>query len=180
MISGPSGVGKDAVISQMSHQFKNFHFTVTATTRQKRENEINLKDYIFLSKDQFENMLATDEFLEHAEVYGNYYGVPKSQILAPTSNGNNVLLRVDVQGAMKIKNTIPEVILIFIKPDSINSVKKHLSDRGQLSSEQIKTRLDSMNNEIELSKHFDYIIINEEGNIDSVVNKVKDIINQNI
>ena len=113
-------------------------------------------------------------------MYGNYYGVPKSQILAPTSNGNNVLLRVDVQGAMKIKNTIPEVILIFIKPDSINSVKKHLSDRGQLSSEQIKTRLDSMNNEIELSKHFDYIIINEEGNIDSVVNKVKDIINQNI
>ena len=95
-------------------------------------------------------------------------------------NGNNVLLRVDVQGAMKIKSTIPEVILIFIKPDSINSVKKHLSDRGQLSSEQIKTRLDSMNNEIELSKHFDYIIINEEGNIDLVVNKVKDIIDHNI
>ena len=77
VISGPSG--KDAVISQMSHQFKNFHFTA-ATTRQKRENEINLKDYIFLSKDQFENMLATGEFLEHAEVYGNYYGVPKNQV----------------------------------------------------------------------------------------------------
>ena len=180
LISGPSGVGKDTIIIELRKIFPDFHFVITSVTRPPRKDETEGINHFFVSEPKFLSMIEADELIEWSRVYGNYYGVPKSQILAPTSNGNNILLRVDVQGAMKIKNTIPEVILIFIKPDSINSVKKHLSDRGQLSSEQIKTSLDSMNNEIELSKHFDYIIINEEGNIDSVVNKVKDIINQNI
>ncbi len=164
----------------MNSRIGGFHFVITSVTRPPRKDETEGINHFFVSEPKFLSMIEADELIEWSRVYGNYYGVPKSQILDPTSNGNNVLLRVDVQGAMKIKSTIPEVILIFIKPDSINSVKKHLSDRGQLSSEQIKTRLDSMNNEIELSKHFDYIIINEEGNIDLVVNKVKDIIDHNI
>ena len=119
VISGPSGVGKDAVISRMSLQFSNFHFTVTATTRQKRENEINLKDYIFLSKDQFQNMLVNDEFLEHAEVYGNYYGVPNKQVHEGIKNGKNVLIKIDVQGAKTIKDKEKDAVFIFLAPPNL-------------------------------------------------------------
>tara|TARA_B100000945_G_scaffold160244_1_gene128673 strand:+ start:4391 stop:4981 length:591 start_codon:yes stop_codon:yes gene_type:complete len=176
VISGPSGVGKDAVISQMSHQFKNFHFTVTATTRQKRDNEINLKDYIFLSKDQFENMLATDEFLEHAEVYGNYYGVPKNQVYEGIRNGKNVLIKIDVQGAKTIKKNEDNAIFIFLAPPNLRELEKRLKDRMTETPEALIKRIQTAEHEMKESHWFDYIIINHTNKLNETINQIDEII----
>ena len=180
LISGPSGVGKDTIILELRKIFPDFHFVITTVTRDPREDEIEGINHFFVSEPEFLELVEKDKLIEWSRVYGNYYGVPKSQILEPSQNNKHVLLRVDVQGAKKIKESIPEVILIFIKPDSVNSVKKHLLERGQVSDEQIKIRLDTMKSEIELSNYFDYVITNIEGNIDLVVSEVKDIIDRNI
>ena len=148
-------------------------------TRHPREDEIEGINHFFVSEPEFLELVEKDKLIEWSRVYGNYYGVPKSQILEPSQNNKHVLLRVDVQGA-KNKRIYSEVILIFIKPDSVNLVKKHLLERGQVSDEQIKIRLDTMKSEIELSNYFDYVITNIEGNIDLVVSEVKDIIDRNI
>lgn len=176
VISGPSGVGKDAVISRMSHQFSNFHFTVTATTRQKRENEINLKDYIFLSKDQFQNMLVNDEFLEHAEVYGNYYGVPKKQVYEGIKNGKNVLIKIDVQGAKTIKDNEKDAVFIFLAPPNLQELEKRLKDRMTETPEALKKRIQTAEYELQESNWFDYVIINHTDKLDETITQINEII----
>ncbi|MFL2804106.1 MAG: guanylate kinase [Dehalococcoidia bacterium] len=176
VISGPSGVGKDAVISRMSLQFSNFHFTVTATTRQKRENEINLKDYIFLSKDQFQNMLVNDEFLEHAEVYGNYYGVPKKQVHEGIKNGKNVLIKIDVQGAKTIKDKEKDAVFIFLAPPNLQELEKRLKDRMTETPEALKKRVQTAEDELQESNWFDYVIINHTDKLDETITQIYEII----
>ncbi len=125
-------------------------------------------------------MIKNDELIEWSKVYKNYYGVPKNQIDKPISENRSVLIRVDVQGAEKIKSKIPSVITIFIKPENFDQIKKHLSSRGENSKEDINTRIGAAKGEIELSKNFDYVITNQEGNIQLVIDKVKDIIEKNL
>jgi len=180
LISGPSGVGKDTVINEIRKIFKNLHFVVTAVTRNRRSDEKEGVNHFFVSEKQFKEMIDKDELIEWSKVYKNYYGVPKSQITKPTSEGKSVLLRVDVQGAQKIKEIIPEVILIFIKPENLEFIKKHLSSRGENSQLEINRRIEAAKNEIKLSSSFEYVITNEEGNIEYVINEVKDIINKNL
>ncbi|MBL06577.1 MAG: guanylate kinase [Chloroflexi bacterium] len=180
LISGPSGVGKDSIIEELRNIFKDFHFVVTAVTRTKRNAEIDGVNHFFVSEQKFQEMIENDELIEWSKVYGNYYGVPKIQIDEPISKNHSVLLRVDVQGAEKIKSKIPSVISIFIKPESFDQIKKHLSSRGQNSDDDVERRIEAAKEEVKLSKNFDYIITNQEGNIQYVINHVKDIIVKNL
>ena len=180
LISGPSGVGKDSIIDEIRKSYKDFHFVITAVTREKRSDEINGVNHFFLSEEKFQSMIDNEELIEWSKVYKNFYGVPKSQIQKPINVGKSVILRVDVQGAKKIKEILPDVVLIFIKPENLEFINKNLRDRGENSEEEIKRRLDTAEKEILLSSNFDYVITNPEGNIEYVINSVKDIINKNL
>ena len=180
LISGPSAVGKDTVINILKKEYINFHYVITAVTRKPRINEKNGLNHFFLNNKEFTSLIDNDELLEWSKVYKNYYGVPKNQIYKPLSEGKNVLLRVDVQGAKKIKKILPDLIMIFIQPESIVSIKNRLLAREMKSESDIKIRLDSFSSEMEYSKHFDHIITNIEDKIEYVVSDVKNIINANI
>ena len=129
VLSGPSGVGKDAVLSRMREGAVPYHFTVTATTRAQRPGERDGVDYIFLTSDQFDRMVEQDGFLEWAHVYGNRYGVPKDQVRKALEQGKDVLLKADVQGAATLKRLAPEAVFIFLVAPSLEELERRLRDR---------------------------------------------------
>jgi len=177
VISGPSGVGKDVMIDRMieSEQL-GFHFTVTATTRAVRPGEQDGVNHHFVTADEFMNMIASDELLEWAQVYDNYYGVPKEQVRDALARGNHVVMRVDVQGAKRLRELIPEALLIFIVPPSLDVLRKHLVKRGVNSETEMTDRLSAAAEEIGSSDQFDYTVTNEEDRLDDTVEKVVGII----
>ena len=177
VISGPSGVGKDVMIDQMveTGQF-GFHFTVTVTTRAPRPGENDGVNHHFVAVDDFINMIATDELLEWAQVYDNYYGVPKKQVRDALAAGNHVIMRVDVQGAKRLRELMPEALLIFIIPPSLAVLRKHLEKRGVNSETEMKKRLSAATDEINNSDLFDYTVMNEEDRLAETVEKVVEII----
>lgn len=177
VIAGPSGVGKDVLIERMDEIGQiGFHFTVTATTRRRRPDEIDGINHHFFSDNEFQNLIATDELLEWAYVYGNYYGVPKKQVQAALTNGNHVIIRVDIQGAKRIRELVPDALLLFIIPPSIDVLRKHLELRGVNSETEMNSRLAAAAEEICQSDVFDYVITNEEDQLDETVKKVLEII----
>ena len=175
IISGPSGVGKDAVLSRMRELHKDFHFIVTATTRMKRQGETEGKDYLFLSKPSFEKILEAGGFLEWAEVYGNLYGVPKEQVNQALASGLNVVIKIDVQGARTLKRIAPEALFLFLAPPSMESLSSRLRQRMTESTEAFAIRFSTAKNEMKESIWFDHTIVNEDGNIDSTVEKLREI-----
>ena len=176
VISGPSAVGKDTIIENLQKLDNNFHFVVTATTRKPRKNEKEGKNHFFYSEKTFKKLIQNNDLIEWAKVYKNYYGVPKSQIFEPLKNNKDVLLRVDVQGAKRIKELIPDVVLIFIKPEKTESLRKRLIERGVNTTTEMSTRLKTAEREIQTSNFFDFIIVNKDGNLQYAVKKVLDII----
>ena len=179
VISGPSGVGKDVIIEEMINQNpKKYHFTITATTRNPREKEKNGINHYFLSQKEFTLMIEKGELLEWAKVYGNYYGVPKKQVDDALQAGNHVIIRVDVQGAKRIKSVMPEAILIFIHPPNMEILRKHLVNRGVNSDNDISLRLSEAKKEIPQSKSFQYSIINEEDRLLETVEEIYKIISK--
>ncbi|MCI0870585.1 MAG: guanylate kinase [Chloroflexi bacterium] len=177
VISGPSGVGKDVMIDRMIETGQiGFHFTVTATTRAPRPGEHDGVNHHFVTVDDFINMIASDELLEWAQVYGNYYGVPKKQVRDALAEGNHVVMRVDVQGAKRLRELMPEALLIFIVPPSLGVLRKHLEKRGVNSETEMKRRLSAATEEIDNSDLFDYTVVNEEDRLDDTVEKVVGII----
>ena len=179
VISGPSAVGKDTIIENLQKLDNNFHFVVTATTRKPRKTEKDGINHFFYSKKTFNKLIQNNELIEWAKVYKNYYGVPKSQIFEPLKNNIDVLLRVDVQGAKRIKELIPGVVLIFIKPEKIESLRKRLIKRGVNTTTEMTTRLKTAEKEIQTSDFFDFIVVNKDGDLQYAVNKVLDIIKDN-
>ena len=175
IISGPSGVGKDAVLSRMRELHKDFHFLVTATTRMKRQGETEGKDYIFLNKLSFEKIVEAGGFLEWAEVYGNLYGVPKEQVNQALASGLNVVIKIDVQGARTLKRIAPEALFLFLAPPSMESLSSRLRQRMTESTEAFAIRFSTAKNEMKESIWFDHTIVNEDGNIDSAVEKLRGI-----
>ena len=177
VISGPSGVGKDVMIDRMIESDRiGFHFTVTATTRDPRPGEKDGINHHFVTVDDFVNLIANDDLLEWAQVYGNYYGVPKKQVRDALSSGNHVILRVDVQGAKRLSEIIPEALLIFIIPPSLDVLKSHLEKRGVDLEVDMTKRLVAANEEISQARLFDFTVTNVEGRLDDTVNQVVEII----
>ena len=162
VISGPSGVGKDSVIQHLRETITNCHFAITATTRDKRPGEINGKDYIFLDKVSFSEKIRLDQFLEYAQVYGNWYGIPTKQVTDALSDGNDVIIKADVQGASTIKKKVDGSILIFIKPPSTLDLEKRLKKGHTEDEAELNLRLATAKEELSKIDIFDYIVVNDD------------------
>ncbi len=178
VISGPSGVGKDVLIEGMANRGLNCHFTVTATTRDPRPNEQEGVNHHFLSVAEFQRTIEEDELLEWARVYGNYYGVPKQQVRDALSHRKHVIIRVDVQGALRIKELAPEALMIFVHPPDMDVLRRRLERRGVNSDTDIDARLTSAANEIDQSAAFDYQVVNHEGKLEAAVDEVIETIHK--
>jgi guanylate kinase len=166
VLSGPSGVGKDAVLSELRKLDRPWHFAVTATTRPMRAGERDGVEYIFLDMETFDRMRERDEFLECAEVYGRWYGVPRSQARNALRSGKDVFLKIDVQGAATIRGMAPEALLIFLIPPSLGELQERLRGRMTESSEELERRLRTAKEELRLVQHFDYRVVNSDGRLD--------------
>jgi guanylate kinase len=176
VISGPSGVGKDSVLERMKERQLPFQFVITATSRAPRAYETNGLDYFFYSKEEFERMIADDEFFEHTLVYEDYKGIPKAQVRQAFASGKDVVMRVDVQGAATVKSKAPEAILIFIGPSSEEELVERLKKRNTDTEEQLKLRIQTAREEFRRKDEFDYLVINCEGKLDEAVDIIKSII----
>jgi len=162
IVSAPSGSGKSTLVSELFKVAKNLDFSISYTTRAARGSEQNGKEYFFVTKDQFEAMIAADEFLEHANVFGNYYGTAKRFLREAEVRDNDLLLDIDVQGAKQIKKRIADAVTIFILPPDREKLEWRLRNRGLDSEAVIRRRLDTARREIENYSRYEYILVNEK------------------
>lgn len=176
VISGPSGVGKDAVLKRMQELGHPFHFVITATTRPKRPNEEHGVDYFFVSNGEFADMMEQGELLEHAIVYGHYKGIPKQQVREALASGNDVIMRIDVQGAATIRRIVQGAIFIFLTAESEEALVERLRQRKTEDAGQLKLRIATAREEMRRLHEFDYIVINEEDCLDKTVEAIASII----
>lgn len=176
VISGPSGVGKDTVVQRMRERGLPFHFVVTATDRPPRPTEEHGRDYYFYSTAEFEAMIANDELLEHAWVYGQHKGIPRAHIREALASGQDVVMRVDVQGAATVKGLIHEAITIFLMCESEEELIERLRERRTESDEALLYRLEVARQEIARIPEFDYVVINRREQQDTAVDDVVAII----
>jgi len=176
VLSGPSGVGKDSILMRMRDIGFPFHFVVTATSRPMRPGERDGYDYHFVGEDRFKAMIAQEELLEWAEVYGHYKGIPKSEVRQALQSGRDVILRIDVQGAATIKRLAPNAVFIFVAPGSFDELHNRLQWRRTESHDQIERRLEMARHEMEAVVQFDYVVINREDRLDDAVGQIRAII----
>ena len=176
VLSGPSGVGKDAVLHYLKKSSPSFKFVTTMTTRPRRHNEKDNVDYHFVSQDEFEKLLKNNELLESANVYGNWYGPPKEPIRQALKQGYDVMVKVDVQGAATIKKLAPQAVFIFLMPPSIDELAVRLKQRYTESPESLALRLYACEHELQQISSFDYVVINHRNQIETAVNEIKAII----
>lgn len=176
VISGPSGIGKDAVVQGLQARDLPFHFVVTATTRQPRENEVHGVDYFFYSKDEFEEKIESGEFLEHAWVYSDYKGVPKSQVRHALDSGEDVVMRLDFQGAKTVRELSPDAILIFLTARTKDEWLQRLKSRRSESDEELALRIRTAKQEYDSLDIFDYIVVNEQERLDRTLDIIENII----
>lgn len=176
VISGPAGVGKDAVVQRLKERGYPFHFVVTATDRPPRPGEVHGVHYFFVSTAEFERMIAEDELLEHAWVYGQHKGIPKQQVREALASGQDVVLRLDVQGAATVRRMAPDAVLIFLAAGSDEELEQRLRKRKGDSPEQIRERLATARAEMARLSEFDYVVVNREGELDRAVDDVLAII----
>ena len=176
VLSGPSGVGKDAALAELRKLDRSWHFVVTATTRKIRSGEVQGTDYIFLDEPTFLEMKERDEFVESAQVYGNWYGVPKSQITSALEQGKDVILKIDVQGAATVKKIAPNALFIFMVPGTFEELRERLSQRMTESKADIELRLKAAANELDQGKDFDRQIVNSKDNLGQAVAEIDAII----
>lgn len=176
VISGPSGVGKDSVLQRMKERGLPFHFVVTATTRPQRPEEREGFDYIFVSREEFAEMIEKDELLEYALVYGEYKGIPKAQVRKALASGHDVVMRVDVQGAASVRKISPEAILVFLTTTSEEELVERLEKRKTEKTEDLKLRIATARQEFKRIAEFDYVVVNRENMLDETVEALNDII----
>jgi len=161
IITGPSGVGKSTVLHALMKKRENLYFSVSATTRDPRPGEENGVHYHFLDKAIFETWITQDEFLEHAEFVGNFYGTPKKYVYAAMEEGKDVILDIEVQGAEQVAQKMPEVVRIFIAPPSWEELERRLRDRKTDSDDKIQKRLQRARTDAEAAASYDYFVIND-------------------
>jgi guanylate kinase len=161
IISAPSGSGKSTLVDKIRQTVPNLEFSISYTTRKPRGAEQNACEYFFVTREQFEEKIRKDEFLEHAEVFGNYYGTARHFLDQAKADGKDLLLDIDVQGAEQIKRKLPEAVSIFVMPPNRTELKRRLLNRGQDSDEVIERRLKAARREIENYDKYDYILVND-------------------
>jgi guanylate kinase len=174
VISGPSGVGKDTVIQQMREFMPEAYYAVTATTRERRPGEVDGVHYFFYAPEQFNERLAANDFLEHANVYGNEYGVPKTPVRDALRRGRDVVVKVDPQGAQTIRTIAPEALLIFLLPPSMSELYRRLRSRKTDDDAALDRRVRIASREIATSEHFDYFVVNDT--VEQAVQEIQEII----
>ncbi|MBE6156124.1 MAG: guanylate kinase [Firmicutes bacterium] len=175
VISGPSGTGKGTICKRLLDEISNIKLSISMTSRKPRGQEINGVDYYFVTKDEFENRINNNEFLEYAIVYsGQYYGTPKSKIEEDLNNGTSVILEIDIQGALKVKEIVKDAIFIFIMPPSMKILKERLMNRKTESEEKVMERFKTAYKELNEFKKYNYVVVNDI--LDEAVDKVKSII----
>lgn len=161
VLSGPSGCGKGTVVRELLDRNENIFLSISATTRSPRNGEIDGQHYYFLSKEQFEEQLAADGMLEHANYCGNYYGTPKEAVVRRCQEGKDVILEIEVQGALQVKKKYPEAILIFILPPSLEELSRRLIDRNTEDAETVYKRLAKSTEEMKYAAEYDYTVVND-------------------
>ena len=176
VLSGPSGVGKDAVLNQLKKSNLILKFVTTMTTRPRRPNEKENVDYNFVSREAFEQLLKNNELLEWAKVYDNWYGVAKETIREALQHGNDTIVKVDVQGAANYKKFAPEAVFIFLAPPSFEELAARLKQRYTETPTSLSTRLQACDSEMKQVSGFDYVVVNHRDQIESAVNEIKAII----
>jgi guanylate kinase len=172
VISGPSGVGKDSVLHGLKQRNLPMHFVVTATTRPRRENETHGVDYFFVSKDEFAQMIEHEELIEYAIVYNDYKGIPKQLVREALASGQDVVMRVDVQGAASVRKLAPEAVLIFLTTESEEALVRRLKSRQTETAEDLTLRIATARQELKRAAEFDYVIVNADGHLDKTVDTV--------
>ncbi len=176
VLSGPSGVGKDAALAGLRQLDRPWHFVITATTRTPRPGEREGVDYIFLDTETFLKMRERDEFLETAEVYGRWYGSPRAQVRKALKDGKDVILKIDVQGVAAVKRMAPESVGIFIVPESIQELRRRLAGRGSDAAGDVEVRLAAAREELAQVHLFDYRVVNRDGQLEQTVAEIDAII----
>ncbi len=176
VISGPSGVGKDAAVKRMEEMGYPFHFVVTTTSRPRRPNEVEGVDYHFVSEQEFVERLRQDEFLEHAIVYGQHKGIPKQQVREALASGKDVIMRIDVQGAATIRQLVPEAVFIFLTAPSEEELIRRLKKRKTETPQGLKRRIATAREEMKRLEEFDYVVVNRDCHLDEAVETIAAII----
>ena len=173
IISGPSAVGKGTIVKRILKSDGKVHLSVSATTRNPREGEEEGVSYYCMSDEQFVKAVGEGGFLEHASVHGHYYGTPKAPVMSQLKAGRDVILEIDVQGAMQVKESYPDGVFIFILPPSVDALRSRIMHRGTESEEDIQVRLGAAQREMEYLEHYDYYVVNDD--LEKAVDSVKKI-----
>lgn len=175
VFSGPSGVGKGTLKAKLFEEFAGrIAYSVSATTRGPREGEVDGKDYFFISRQEFERRVKNNEFLEHAEFAGNCYGTPRAYVEKLLDSGMNVVLEIDVQGALQVMKSMPECVSVFILPPSFEELEHRLRGRGTETEEKVRERLETAKRELPYAPQYDYQIVNG-GDIEAAYQSLRDV-----
>ena len=162
VVSGFSGAGKGTVMKRLLERYDDYALSISVTTRSPRPGEEDAREYFFRTREEVEEMIRAEELLEYAEYVGNYYGTPRFYVEEQLAKGKNVILEIEIQGAMKIKEKIPEAVLIFVTPPTVEELKKRLEGRGTESPEVIASRLKRAGEEAEGMEQYDYLLVNDD------------------
>jgi len=178
IISGPSGVGKDTIIAAMRERVPPHprRFVVTCTTRARRPTEIDGVSYHFLDADDFDRLLDADALLEASQVHGHWYGTPRDQVQSALASGHDAILKIDVQGARKVHQRVPEALLVFVVPPSLEALEERLVGRSTESAEDLERRRRDAAHELSRQRDYDHVVINETGQIARTAERIDAII----
>ena len=174
VISGPSGAGKGTICKEILDQERNIELSVSMTTRQPRQGEIDKVHYHFVTKNDFDQLIEEDGFMEYANVYGNYYGTPRAQVMEWLEQGIDVILEIDVQGALQVMKSMPECVSVFILPPSFEELEHRLRGRGTETEEKVRERLETAKRELPYAPQYDYQIVNG-GDIEAAYQSLREV-----
>ncbi len=174
VLSGPSGSGKGTLIKRVREQYTNIRFSISATTRRPREGEVDGKNYFFVTNDQFKSMIENDKLVEWVEYCGNYYGTPREYVEESTSQGFDIVLEIEVEGALNIIKRYPDCVSVFILPPSFEELRRRIEGRGTENPDVIDRRLERAKKELEFVNHYDYVVIND--NIEEAASEIINIL----
>ena len=174
VVSGFSGAGKGTIMKGLMNRYDNYALSISATTREPREGEVHGREYFFVSEEEFEDMIREDRLIEYARYVDHYYGTPKDYVMSQMEAGKDVILEIEIQGALKVKEKFPETLLIFVAPPSAEELKRRLVNRGTETADVIDARMKRACEEAEQMDRYDYLLINDE--IDRCVEELNSLI----